>query len=459
MNNINFNEIIKDFPEGIILIDDNLDIKFCNNTITDLLNYKDKTLIGKNLRSIDFLQENQKIKDAFFNSLKNRQNIKSLYYIKNINDSSLVYIISKNIQADNADYTLLSVCDITSLLHCSLNANKIENRINYLERKIIGKDDKILELFKIIKLASESTSNVLIHGESGTGKELVARAIHEISDRKNMNFITVNCSALSESLLESELFGHVKGAFTGAYKDKIGKFEISHGGTIFLDEIGDISPLTQLKLLRVVEEKIITRVGDNREIKVDMRIICASNKNLREMVYKELFREDLFYRLNVFQINTIPLRDRKNDIPILCEYFINNFNQKTGKQIKRFTEDALKLLMDYSWHGNIRELQNVIEHSFVVCGNEYIDMFDLPLELRQYNFRDRKVDGLSNTLSVKKGSNEKKANIKPRNNLTKEKIMDTLKKNNNNKAASARELGISRIALWKKLKKINIISI
>lgn len=460
MNSINFNEIIKEFPEGIILLDKNLNIKFYNNTIAELLNDNEQSFSGKNLKEIDFIQENQKIKNDFFNTLKNRQKIKSLYYIKNLNDTSMVYIVSKNIHIDNEEYTLLAVSDITSLLQCSFNANKIENRINYLEREIIGKDDKILELFKIIKLASESTSNVLIHGESGTGKELVARAIHEISDRKNMNFITVNCSALSESLLESELFGHVKGSFTGAYKDKTGKFEISHGGTIFLDEIGDISPLTQLKLLRVVEEKTITRVGDNREIKVDMRIICASNKNLREMVYKELFREDLFYRLNVFQINTIPLRDRKNDIPILCDYFINNFNQKTGKSIKGLTENTLKLLMDYPWPGNVRELQNVIEHSFVVCGNEQIDLFDLPLELRQYNFRDRKAGSSDYILPVnnlvKKEEKEKKRIVRPRNFLTKEKIIETLMNNNNNKAATARQLGISRIALWKKLKKINI---
>ncbi len=460
MSSFNFNEIIKEFPEGIILLDKNLNIKFYNNTIAELLNNNDQSLSGKNLKEIDFLQENQKIKNDFFNTLKNRQKIKSLYYVKNLIDSSMVYIVSKNFHIDNEEYTLLAVSNITSLLQCSFNANKIENRINYLEREIIGKDDKILELFKIIKLASESTSNVLIHGESGTGKELVARAIHEISDRKNMNFITVNCSALSESLLESELFGHVKGSFTGAYKDKIGKFEISHGGTIFLDEIGDISPLTQLKLLRVVEEKTITRVGDNREIKVDMRIICASNKNLREMVYKELFREDLFYRLNVFQINTIPLRDRKNDIPILCDYFIGNFNQKTGKAIKGLTENTLKLLMDYPWPGNVRELQNVIEHSFVVCGNEQIDLFDLPLELRQYNFRERKSGSPDYTLPVnnlvKKEEKVKNRIVRPRNFLTREKILETLKNNNNNKAATARQLGISRIALWKKLKKINI---
>ncbi|MBN2544338.1 MAG: sigma 54-interacting transcriptional regulator [Spirochaetes bacterium] len=456
MKEIKLHNIIEEIPEGIVLLDGNLSIQFYNKVFSKLLSYKEGSPIGKNLRTIDFIQEKQTIKDNFYSDLKERKIIKSLYYIKNNNESIMVYVFSKNIQIDGIDYTLLTIFDISSLMQCSFNVNKIEKRINYLEQKIIGKDEKIKELFKMIKLASESTSNVLINGESGTGKELVARAIHEVSDRRSMNFVTVNCSALSESLLESELFGHVKGSFTGAYKDKIGKFEISHGGTIFLDEIGDITPLTQLKLLRVIEEKTITRVGDNREIKVDMRIVCATNKNLREMVTKGLFREDLFYRLNVFQINTTPLRDRKNDIPVLCEYFIDKFNIKTNKSIKGFKEDVMKLLMDYPWPGNVRELQNVIEHSFIVCSSDYIDLFDLPLELRQFNFREIKAEVSNDHLLFIKSNKGKGVNIKPRNTLTMEKIIEVLKSNNNNKAATARQLGISRIALWKKLKKFNI---
>src|SRR4030042_3094494 len=193
-----------------------------------------------------------------------------------------------------------------------------------------------------------------------------------------MPFITVSCSALSEALLESELFGHVKGSFTGAYKDKIGKFESAQKGTLFLDEIGDISPLIQLRLLRVIQEKTIVRVGDNREIKVDMRIITATNKNLRELVSKGEFREDLFYRLNVFSIYTIPLRERSVDIPILANFFIKKFNRETGKNIKGFTDDALRLILDYCWPGNIRELENTIENAFVVCNIYLIDIFDLP---------------------------------------------------------------------------------
>lgn len=304
----------------------------------------------------------------------------------------------------------------------------------------------------MIELASESLVNVLITGESGTGKELVAKSIHEMSDRKNMGFVTVNCSSLSESLLESELFGHVKGSFTGAYKDKIGKFEVAEGGTIFLDEIGDISPLIQLKLLRVIQEKTITRVGDNTDIKVDMRIICATNKNLRELIAKDEFREDLFYRLNVFQINTIPLRDRVRDIPLLCDYFINKFDLKVGKIIKGFTDDALRLLLDYCWPGNIRELQNVIEHAFVVCNKELIDIFDLPQELRQSSFRDGICKSKSNTTSEIVEEKE----IKARNTISKEILIETLNKNNGNKAETARQFGISRVALWKKIKKFNI---
>ena len=197
-------------------------------------------------------------------------------------------------------------------------------------------------------------------------------------ERKSKPFIKVNCSALTETLLESELFGHVKGSFTGAYKDKIGKFEAAGGGTVFLDEIGEISQMIQVKLLRVIQEKIVERVGDNKPIKVDMRIITATNKNLRELVSKGLFREDLFYRLNVFPVHTPSLRDRMNDIPLLAEYFIAKFNSATGKHIKGLTEDAYRIMMDYNWPGNVRELENSIEHAFVVCNKKMIDIFDLP---------------------------------------------------------------------------------
>ena len=334
------------------------------------------------------------------------------------------------------------------------NEDKLIVNFNWSERdltphNIIGKDKKMQEIYKLIELSSQSMSNVLITGESGTGKELIATAIHSFSDRKDKPFVVVNCSALPETLLESELFGHIKGSFTGAYKDKIGKFEAANKGTIFLDEIGDISPFVQVKLLRVIQEKTIVRVGDSKEIKVDMRIITATNKDLKNLITNKKFREDLYYRLKVFQINSIPLRDHKNDIPLLCAFFIDRFNKKTGKNIQGLTEKALRLFMDYSWPGNVRELENYIEHAFVLCNKKLIDVMDLPLEIRTPGLSPE-LNNEDNNINVI--SNKKKR----RNKISKTELITLLKSNNGNKSETSRQLNISRVALWKKMKKFKI---
>ena len=333
---INPIDLMKEIPDGIIVLDKDLNTVFINEEALKLFNCTRESILGKNFNKLDLNQGEPKVKEAFINCIKDKKPVKNKYYINYNNCYNSVFIKSKNINISDENFTILSISDVSSISECSVELNNNESKVKFLGQTIIGKDEKILDLFKMIELASESMANVLITGESGTGKELVARAIHELSERKDKSFVTVNCSSLSESLLESELFGHVKGSFTGAYKDKIGKFEIAESGTIFLDEIGDISPLIQLKLLRVIQEKTIIKVGDNNEIKVDMRIICATNKNLRDLITKGDFREDLFYRLNVFQIQTAPLRERYKDIPLLCEYFINQFNFKLGKRIKNF---------------------------------------------------------------------------------------------------------------------------
>ena len=228
---------------------------------------------------------------------------------------------------------------------------------------MIGKSKGMLKVYSVIKKVAETPTNVLILGESGTGKELVARAIHENSPRKNMPFEVINCGGVPESLLESELFGYVKGAFTGAYGDKPGLFEVTRGGTIFLDEIGDLPPLLQVKLLRVVQEKTFRRVGGTEEKKVDVRIISATNKNLEEKVKDGSFREDLYFRLNVIPINIPPLRERKEDIPILTRHFIEKCSRELGKEVKTISSYAMELLMKYPFPGNVRELDNIIERS------------------------------------------------------------------------------------------------
>lgn len=248
---------------------------------------------------------------------------------------------------------------------------------------IIGKSAAMVEVYKTVARAAPTKSTVLIFGESGTGKELIARAIHQHSGRANNPFVEVDCGALTETLLESELFGHVRGAFTGAVNEKPGVFEEASGGTCFLDEIGDISPNMQAKLLRVLQEHELRRVGSTKWTKVDVRVVAATNKNLDEMVKKGLFREDLYYRLKVISIYLPPIRDRREDIPSLAHSFLRRFSRDTGKIVSSISDKAMDLLCDYSWPGNIRELENVIERAVVLSNQSIISEDDLPSEIKE----------------------------------------------------------------------------
>ncbi len=252
--------------------------------------------------------------------------------------------------------------------------------------KFVGESNAMKKVFDVIAKLAKVNTPVLIRGESGTGKELVAKAIHYNSPRKDEKFVTINCGAISENLIESELFGHEKGAFTGADQRKIGKFQFAEGGTIFLDEIGDISAAMQVKLLRVLQEKTFMPVGSNREIKVDVRIIAASHKPFEEMIKDGSFREDLFYRLNVLPVYLPPLRDRKTDIPHLVNHYINYFNNVHNLKVKGAEPEALEVLSNYSWPGNIRELRNIIEHCFIMEASDYIHVNSLPAIV----FKDQK---------------------------------------------------------------------
>lgn len=252
--------------------------------------------------------------------------------------------------------------------------------------KFVGESNAMKKVFDVIAKLAKVNTPVLIRGESGTGKELVAKAIHYNSPRKDEKFVTINCGAISENLIESELFGHEKGAFTGADQRKIGKFQFAEGGTIFLDEIGDISAGMQVKLLRVLQEKTFMPVGSNREIKVDVRIIAASHKPFEEMIKDGSFREDLFYRLNVLPVYLPPLRDRKTDIPHLVNHYINYFNSVHNLKVKGAEPEALEVLSNYSWPGNIRELRNIIEHCFIMEASDYIHVNSLPAIV----FKDQK---------------------------------------------------------------------
>ena len=305
---------------------------------------------------------------------------------------------------------------------------------------IIGKSGVIQDVFDLITDAAQSDAPIIIYGESGTGKELVAAAIHKLGKRKKGPFVKVNCAALSESLLESELFGHVKGAYTGADKSRKGRFEMAHQGDIFLDEIGDIPPSMQVKILRVLQEKEFERVGDNTPITVDVRIISATHRDLEAMSRRDEFRDDLFYRLNVIPIRLPPLRNRREDLPLLVEHFLEENRLKSGKNITGISNSAMEHLLAYDWPGNIRELINALEYAFVVCRNDYVDVAHLPESIV-----------MTGRSRAPKSSPETR---EPRDET--ERVLDALRQTGGKKNEAAQLLGISRQALWKKMKKLDI---
>jgi two-component system response regulator HydG len=303
---------------------------------------------------------------------------------------------------------------------------------------LVGKDPQMQVIYKLIEDVAPTDATVLIQGESGTGKELVARAIHRNSFRKDKPFVVINCSAYPSTLLESELFGHEKGAFTGAVRQRPGRFEQADGGTVFLDEIGEINASAQIKLLRVIQSQQFERLGGEQKLTVDIRILAATNKNLLDEVKNGSFREDLFYRLNVIPINLPPLRDRRNDIPLLSQYFLERFCEEQNKKIKAFSSEAMRILLDYSWPGNVRELENTIEHAVVLVKEDMIQVSDIPKGLRDDRISARAE---SNKTILE---NEKKL------------LQDVLEECGWNKKEAARRLGISRSALYGKLKRYKI---
>jgi two-component system response regulator AtoC len=319
--------------------------------------------------------------------------------------------------------------------------SKLVSRFDF--KNIVGKSEKIIQLFKLIEDVAPTNTTILIQGENGTGKELIANAIHFNSPNANKPFIKLNCGVLAENLLESELFGHVKGAFTGAFKNKVGRFELANGGTLFLDEIGDISPNMQTKLLRVLQEGEFERVGGTETIKVDVRIIAATNKDLEEEITHNRFRQDLYYRLNVIPIHVPPLSERKDDIRLLVNYFLEKFNKVHGKKIERVEEDALAALEEYSWPGNIRELENYMERAVVLNKTGIIvkEEFPEPIVHTQKTVVEyNEADGLLSAVEQ----------------YEKQLIISELKKNNWNKAKTANKLKIHRSTFMSKLKKFSV---
>jgi PAS domain S-box-containing protein len=302
---------------------------------------------------------------------------------------------------------------------------------------IISSNDKMQGIFAILPDVAVSDSTILIEGESGTGKELLAKAIHNLSARCDNPLVIVNCGAIPDTLLESELFGHKAGAFTDARHDKAGRFAQAQGGTLFLDEIGDVSPALQVRLLRVLQDKKFQPLGGTETITADVRVLAATNKRLKSLVDGGKFREDLFYRIQVFRLELPALRERKEDIPLLVQHFVVRLNRLKGKDIAGLSQEALTALMSYDWPGNVRELQNAIEHAFILCHGGFIELGHLPAHFREVALTS---EGLPIGLTL----SQIEARV----------LKEALARNQGNKSATARELGIDKTTLWRKMKKL-----
>jgi len=330
-----------------------------------------------------------------------------------------------------------TLMDISELERLDQEVHQLSHQLetNNGFQGIVGSSPVMQKIYQVIQKAAMSDAPVIIYGESGTGKELVARAIHFMGRRKEAPFVQLNCAALNEALLESELFGHIKGAFTGAYRHRIGRFEAAHEGDLFLDEIADIPLATQVKLLRVLETKQFERVGDHRPVSVDVRIITATNKDLQEMIDSKRFREDLFFRINVIPIHLPPLRERLEDVPLLVAAFTERLRERTGKKITGLSPEAMERFMSYSWPGNVRELKSALEYAFVIAEKGSIGLEQLPHPLVSEPIRHP---------SKSKESEEKVA------------LIEALRKSNGNQSEAARILGVNRVTVWNRMRKHGI---
>lgn len=365
-----------------------------------------------------------------------------------------LFFLPKPINLDELESLVMRAMEYQAMKLRDTHTGK-NRHSSILSSTIIGKSKPILSLFETIEKVAESNATILIQGESGTGKELAARAIHQLSDRSVKNFVPVNCGAIPEDLLESELFGHMKGSFTGAYANRIGRFEMADKGTLFLDEIGDMKASLQVKLLRVLQNREIEPVGSTRSHKVDVRIIAATNQNLEEMVAKKDFREDLYYRLSVIPITMPPLRDRKDDIPLLIHTFLTRFNNDRRHSVKGFSRETLEILCDYDWPGNVRELENLVERLVTLKNSGFIAPDDLPDKYLQ-----SPVKPVSGQQVVMQVSDEL-----PANGICLNSAVDSFERNlitqalhrvGGNKKEAALLLNLKRTTLIEKLKKKNM---
>ena len=446
--------IIDAVQEGIIIVDDHGVFVAANQAAQMMTGYTEKELKGKSCRILNCTGCNIKAEGPGRNwcGLFSKGLIREKKcLITNIHNRSIPIVKSANVLYDRDGKIIGAVetlRDITENINCRNELMSIK-RMFHLDdgfHGIIGKAPRMQSLYGMIESVGPSDTPVMILGESGTGKEMVAKALHETGPRSSGPFIKVNCAALSENLLESELFGHVKGAYTGADQKRIGRFEAAHTGTIFLDEVGDIPMSVQVKLLRVLEEKRIERVGDNRSVPVDVRIITATNRDLETLIQEGSFREDLYFRINVFPVTCPPLRERKEDIPIIAQHFLNLNVEKTGKNILGFTPDAMQIIVNYHWPGNVRELRNTVEYAVVLATGSSIGPDHLPGRLMEGRYRAGSAE------PAESGRNEKRQEPESE----REQLIRVLRQTGGNQSKAAGLLGVSRVTVWKRIKKHGI---
>ncbi len=439
--------IVDTMMDGVVVVDNEGTILSVNRALERMTGYSSEELIGRECLILDC--------DTCFsvNEKGERKKRCRLFKAGSVvrhrcrfrrKDGLPLHVLKNGAVLKNADGVAVgaveTLTDITDLVAKEQTIKELKDLLSPGEgfEGIIGRSTKMLDVYALIRNAAASDVPIIIYGESGTGKELVANAIHNQGRRKKGPFIKVSCAALNESLLESELFGHVKGAFTGADKDRRGRFEAANKGDLFLDEIGDIPLSTQVKLLRVLQEKEVERVGDHTPIAIDTRIITATHRDLEQMCREGRFRDDLYYRLNVIPIRVPSLRERREDIPLLVDHFVKTIRLRSEKPIQGVTEEVMEQLMSYSWPGNVRELVNVIEYAFVVCRDNIISAQHLP------------------TLTGKEARTDQYRRRKATEGEQRERLVRVLEETGGNRQKAAELLGISRVTLWKLLKKYDI---
>ncbi|MCK5404120.1 MAG: sigma 54-interacting transcriptional regulator [Desulfobulbaceae bacterium] len=441
--------VIDTMQEGLMLVDRDGRILFINKAFENLFGYSMEELQGKTCEVLQCdccFTERANGLDKYC-ALFKEERVRSGECIFRKKDGSPLHLLKNAAVIRNKNGEVVggveSLTDLSRVVASEQVIDNLRKQLHHDEgfHGIIGGSHGMRQVFDLAASAAKSEASLIIYGESGTGKELIANAVHQLSPRSSGPFIKVNCAALSENLLESELFGHVKGAFTGAEYKRIGRFEAAHGGSIFLDEIGDLPLTTQTKLLRVLQEKEIERVGDHRPIKIDVRIIAATHKDLQQRIHENLFREDLYYRIGVIPIPLPPLRERQEDIPLLVETFIKRNRKKTEKQIAGISREALDILIHYSWPGNVRELINVIEYAFVLCPGGQITVQYLPSTL-QTAFPSVPLD-----MPGLRRENEE---------TSRQALINALKACGGNQSKAAKMLGVSRVTVWKRMKKYGI---